>query len=290
MIQMEHGQAATLRGLEILKGLGCDVRILQMEGAKDPDEYVIKYGTGRFNLLIDNAISLVEFKVKVLKDKFDLENTNDKIKFLQEIAKILSMVESQIELEIYIDKIAKEYVISKEAIYSEIKKIKSKDLEKNKENNVKVKPKMIKKESNIDEATKKKENLIIYLILNYDKEITNIIRSNLIEEDFKFEINKNIIKKIYELIDTGKSTLNILDYFEDEETINHLTMLMADDYEITDVNKCIDDIINSYNKDRLINRRNEILQLIDNEKLTKEEIATLETELSNIIIKLAKIK
>ncbi|MCI8965677.1 MAG: hypothetical protein HFJ43_04970 [Clostridia bacterium] len=287
---MEHGQAATLRGLEILKGLGCDVRILQMEGAKDPDEYVIKYGTGRFNLLIDNAISLVEFKVKVLKDKFDLENTNDKIKFLQEIAKILSMVESQIELEIYIDKIAKEYVISKEAIYSEIKKIKSKDLEKNKENNVKVKPKMIKKESNIDEATKKKENLIIYLILNYDKEITNIIRSNLIEEDFKFEINKNIIKKIYELIDTGKSTLNILDYFEDEETINHLTMLMADDYEITDVNKCIDDIINSYNKDRLINRRNEILQLIDNEKLTKEEIATLETELSNIIIKLAKIK
>lgn len=287
---MEHGQAATLRGLEILKGLGCDVRILQMEGAKDPDEYVIKYGTGRFNLLIDNAISLVEFKVKVLKDKFDLENTNDKIKFLQEIAKILSMVESQIELEIYIDKIAKDYVISKEAIYSEIKKIKSKDLEKNKENNVKVKPKMIKKESNIDEATKKKENLIIYLILNYDKEITNIIRSNLIEEDFKFEINKNIIKKIYELIDTGKSTSNVLDYFEDEGTINHLTMLMADDYEITDVNKCIDDIINSYNKDRLINRRNEILQLIDNEKLTKEEIATLETELSNIIIKLAKIK
>lgn len=287
---MEHGQAATLRGLEILKGLGCDVRILQMEGAKDPDEYVIKYGTGRFNLLIDNAISLVEFKVKVLKDKFDLENTNDKIKFLQEIAKILSMVESQIELEIYIDKIAKDYVISKEAIYSEIKKIKSKDLENEKENDIKVKPVVIKKEYNVDEATKKKENLIIYLILNYDKEITNIIRSNLIEEDFKFEINKNIIKKIYELIDNGKSTSNVLDYFEDEGTINHLTMLMADDYEITDVNKCIDDIINSYNKDRLINRRNEILQLIDNEKLTKEEIATLETELSNIIIKLAKIK
>ena len=58
-----------MRGLEILKGLGCDVRILQMEGAKDPDEYVIKYGSGRFKLLIDQAISLVEFKVKVLKQK-----------------------------------------------------------------------------------------------------------------------------------------------------------------------------------------------------------------------------
>ena len=62
------GQAATMRGLEILKNIGCDVRILQMEGAKDPDEYVIKYGNGRFNLLVDNAISLVEFKVKVLKN------------------------------------------------------------------------------------------------------------------------------------------------------------------------------------------------------------------------------
>ena len=57
------GEAATLRGLEILNNMGCDLRILQMEGAKDPDEYVIKYGTGQFNLLVEKAISLVEFKI-----------------------------------------------------------------------------------------------------------------------------------------------------------------------------------------------------------------------------------
>ena len=114
------GQAATMRGLEILKNLGCDIRILQMEGAKDPDEYVIKYGSGGFNLLVENAISLVEFKIKVLRNSFNLDNTNDKIKFLQEIAKILAPVESQIEQEIYIDNISREYKISKEAIYAEI--------------------------------------------------------------------------------------------------------------------------------------------------------------------------
>ena len=59
-----------------------------MEGAKDPDEYVIKYGNGRFNLLVENAISLVEFKVKVLKNSLNLEHVNDKIKFLKETAKI----------------------------------------------------------------------------------------------------------------------------------------------------------------------------------------------------------
>ena len=65
---------------------------------------------------------------------------------------------------------------------------------------------------------------------------------------------------------------------------------MADDYQIVDVNKCIDDIINSYNKERLVNRRNEILQLIDSGEVTKEESASLESELNNIIVRLARMK
>ena len=101
----QAGQNATLRGLEILNNLGCDIRILQMEGAKDPDEFVIKYGNVRFKKLIDEAISLIEFKVKVLKNNLDLENVNDKIKFLNEIAKILSTVTNRMEQEVYIDKI-----------------------------------------------------------------------------------------------------------------------------------------------------------------------------------------
>ena len=127
------GQAATMRGLEILKNLGCDVRILQMEGAKDPDEYVIKFGSGGFNLLIEKAISFIEFKIKVLKKQYNLDNTNDKIKFLQEIAKVLLSIDSQIELEIQIDNISRDYGISKEAIYAEVNKIKYNNKTKEKE-------------------------------------------------------------------------------------------------------------------------------------------------------------
>ena len=286
------GQAATLRGLEILRNLGCDVRILQMEGAKDPDEYVIKYGTGRFNLLIDNAISLVEFKVKVLKNKFDLDNTNDKIKFLQEIAKVLSEVESQIELEIYVEKIANEYSISKEAIYSEINKIKYANTSKQKElENVIRRAKPVKV-SKVDDSVIKKENVVIYLLLNYPEESTEKIRNNLLETDFKYETNKKIINKLYELIDKKeKISSEVLNYFaDDDEITSHMTMLMADDYEIGDVDKCIDDIINSYNKERLIDRRNDIIQSLESNELTKEEKASLEKELSSIVMKLARMK
>ena len=100
------GQSATMRGLDILNNLGCDLRILQLEGAKDPDEFVIKYGTGRFNMLVDNAISLVEFKIKMLKQNMTLNGTNDKIKFLKEIAKIFSDLDNKMEQEIYIEKVA----------------------------------------------------------------------------------------------------------------------------------------------------------------------------------------
>ena len=286
------GQAATLRGLEILRNLGCDVRILQMEGAKDPDEYVIKYGTGRFNLLIDNAISLVEFKVKILKNKFDLDNTNDKIKFLQEIAKVLSEVDSQIELEIYVEKIANEYSISKEAIYSEVNKIKYANTAKKEEPEKIIRKKQISKKSKVDDSIIKKENVVIYLLLNYPEKATEKIRSNLFESDFKYDINKKIINKLYELIDNKeKISSEVLNYFtDDDEITSHITMLMADDYEIGDVDKCIDDIINSYNKDRLIDRRNDIIQSLENDELTKEEKASLEKELSSIVMKLARMK
>lgn len=286
------GQAATLRGLEILRNLGCDVRILQMEGAKDPDEYVIKYGTGRFNLLIDNAISLVEFKVKVLKNKFDLDNTNDKIKFLQEIAKVLSEVDSQIELEIYVEKIANEYSISKEAIYSEVNKIKYANTAKKEEPEKIIRKKQISKKSKVDDSIIKKENVVIYLLLNYPEKVTEKIRSNLFESDFKYDINKKIMNKLYELIDNKeKISSEVLNYFtDDDEITSHITMLMADDYEIGDVDKCIDDIINSYNKDRLIDRRNDIIQSLENDELTKEEKASLEKELSSIVMKLARMK
>ena len=53
---MELGQTAILRSIEILQNMGCDMRVLQMEGAKDPDEYVIKYGNVRFQNLMEKAL------------------------------------------------------------------------------------------------------------------------------------------------------------------------------------------------------------------------------------------
>lgn len=288
------GQAAILRGMEILQNLGCDIRVLQIEGAKDPDEYVLKYGPERFQKCVDNAISLVEFKVKVLLKELNIENTNDKIKFLNENAKILAKVTNQMEREIYVDKIAKEYKISKEAIYAEVNKLMYKDNQGSKKLEKRVVTMVPKeeKENSVSDAVLKRENLVIYLLINeyskcYEK-IKNLITLNYIQDD----TNKQILKKMYEEFEKGNSnTSQLLDWFQDEKVISHITEIMAGDFEITDVNKAIDDLISIYEKEKLINRRNEILKKLESvSEAGSEEVKELEKELNDIILKLAKIK
>lgn len=284
------GQAATLRGLEILQNIGCDVRILQISGAKDPDEYVIKYGPERFLKCVEQAISLVEFKVKMLKQNLNLENINDKIKFLNEVAKILANVTNSIERELYIEKIAAEYKVSKESIYGEVNKLM---YAKNTGEKILEKPiikKEVKKEKpKIDEAIVKRENLIIYLLINYPQESYSKIKNIVLEQDIKLEANQKIFKKMYEEIEKGNINIDILNCFEEEDIINHISAIMSYDFEISDLNKCIEDIANTYEKEKLINRRQEILESLKNaQNLSSEELSNLEDELSNIVIKLKK--
>lgn len=289
------GQAATLRGLEILQNLGCDIRILQIEGAKDPDEFVVKYGPERFQMYVDKAISLVEFKVKMLKNNLNLDNVNDKIKFLNEVARILAKVSNSMEREVYVDKISLEYKVSKEAIYGEINKI----LYANNKTEQKLEKKVttIKSNSNIvqeqqiDDKTKRTEALVIYLLVNYQEKSFDKLKKLIENNVIKIERNKTIINKLYEEHEKGNINIdNMLNLFEDENTINYLSGIMSSDFEITDIDKGIDDVIATYRKEVLVQRRNQILGQLDNSNLTKEEIANLETELNGIIIKLAKMK
>lgn len=287
----EAGLSAKMRALDILQNMGCDIRILQMEGAKDPDEYIIKYGNVRFLGLIDKALSVIEFKVKVLKRNLNLENTNDKIKFLNEIAKLIAKIDNNMEREVYIEKIAKEYEISKEAIYAEVNKL---SYSGNKSEKIleKAKPVIkhkIQEESNVSEAVKRRENTILSILLMGDLNIFQIIKQNINPEDFRDNLNKQIAKKLYEEFEKGNSNINgILDELSEEEQ-SHVTMIMADDYEIEDVEKAIDDIMQAYEKEKLNERKFQILEELETQ-LDSNKKKELEKELSEVIIKLAKIK
>ena len=283
------GQAATMRGLEILKNVGCDVRILQMEGAKDPDEYVIKYGNGRFNMLVENAISLIEFKTKTLKNELDLNNVSDKIKFLKETAKLLTTVESKIEKELYIDKISAEYDISKEALYAEINKLGNKNtgskvLERT--------PRTVIKKENIEKKLIEREKTIIALLLQEQEKAYNEMKNEIKQEDFKSEINRKILKKLYEEFEKGNSNINdVINYFsEDEEAMSRLTEVLAEEYKIKNDDKAIRNAINTYKIEKLDNRKMELLEKEQIPNLSPEEKKKIIEEINKIIIAKKLIK
>lgn len=260
-----------------------------MEGAKDPDEYVIKYGNGRFNLLVDNAISLIEFKIKVMKKNLDLDNVSDKIKFLKETAKLLTTVDSKLEQELYIDKIAKEYNISKEALYAEINKI------TNKRVSAKVlerKPRTAINKEDIDKKLIEREKAIIALLLQEKEKAYEQIKTEIKVEDFKSEINRKILKKMYEEYETGNSNINnVLNSFaEDEEAMSRITEVMAEEYQIEDDDKAVRNVINTYKIEKLDNRKLELLAKQQMPGLSNEEQEKIIQEISKIIIEKKLIK
>ena len=151
--------------------------------------------------------------------------------------------------------------------------------------------KIEEKNEKIDEATIKREKMLIYILVSYPDEsfskLKDIVSNNLI----KVETHKHILKKLYEEYEKGNINNDILDYFDDTEIINYLSGIMAYDFEIKDINKCIDDLISIYTKEILINRRNEIVKNLENtQSMSSGDVQALERELNDIIIKLAKIK
>lgn len=285
------GQQAIIRGMEILKSMDIDIRILQISGAKDPDEYVLKFGPEKMVKAMDEAISAIEFKIKVLRANLDLNNVNDKVKFLTEIAKILSNVDNNIEREVYIDRISKVYEISKNAIVSEVDKLLYRSLAgvtKFEKSNIVLKD---TQDSKIDVATRKREGMVVYLLVDYTKvafdKIKNVVDLDLI----KSEKNKKIIGILYERINLNNLPENIISLFEDEDDINYVSGILSYDFEISDVNKAIEDIEKAYYKEKLISLRNElILKLENNNDAEEADKKEIENELTNVILELTKMK
>ena len=266
------GQQAIIRGMEILKSMDIDIRILQISGAKDPDEYVLKFGPEKMLKAMDEAISAIEFKIKVLRTNLDLNNVNDKVKFLTEIAKILSNVDNNIEREVYIDRISKVYEISKNAIVSEVDKLLYRSLAgvtKFEKSNIVLKD---TQDSKIDVATRKREGMVVYLLVDYTKaafdKIKNVVDLDLI----KSEKNKKIIGILYERIDLNNLPENIISLFEDEDDINYVSGILSYDFEISDVNKAIEDIEKVYYKEKLISLRNELILKLENNNIATIKI------------------
>ena len=125
------GVNATMRAIPILKKEGLKVKVLQLEGAKDPDEYMKEHGNEKMQALLQESKSDTWFKIHRLEGQYDTKNTDQKIMFLQEVSSVIGGLESSIEQDIYISEIANKYDMTNSALEAEVKKYYNRSLSTN---------------------------------------------------------------------------------------------------------------------------------------------------------------
>ena len=116
----EAGQNATKRAIPILEKAGLQVKVLQMRDAKDPDEFLKKFGADRFKLLLEESSNRVEYQLNAIRRKYDLRDDDQKVKYLQESAELISALSSSVQREVYGNRVAEAAGISTDAMKLEV--------------------------------------------------------------------------------------------------------------------------------------------------------------------------
>ncbi len=116
----EAGQKATQKALRLFDNSPIKVTVLQMQGAKDPDEYLQKFGADSFNMLLDGAHNAIEHALLQCKNKFNLAIDDNRVAYLKEAANLLAGKLTQIERDVYAGRLAEETNVSKTAVLAQI--------------------------------------------------------------------------------------------------------------------------------------------------------------------------
>ena len=114
------GQNATKRAIPILEKAGIQVKVLQLRDAKDPDEFLKKFGPDRFKILLEESSNRVEYQLNAILKKYDLRDDDQKVKYLQESAELICTLSSSVQREVYSGRVAETAKISMEAMKLEV--------------------------------------------------------------------------------------------------------------------------------------------------------------------------
>ncbi len=139
------GQKANMRGLEILKSEGIDVRVVPLPDGLDPDDVIKKLGAEEYRKCLDSAMPLIDYKMKVARMGYDLNKPEDKVKYVGDALKVVRSAESAAERELLLKNLRDETGISFEALSRDLQQVPAERQERNEE-----KPKMAEDSADVN--------------------------------------------------------------------------------------------------------------------------------------------
>lgn len=241
------GELAALRSLDMFIEEGMSVKVACLPKGYDPDLFVRKNGIAAFRQLIENSINLFEYKMKVLTNKFNLKNIEDKAKIAQEMLFTINKFKNAVIISEYVRRLSDILKIKEEALLVELGKVKP-------ENSNKILAPNLKDAVDLMNPT---EMLLIRLMLE-ENELIHKIREHLTPDDFQDSSAARIVSLMFDLIGQGKNVeiSMLLNHFDDAKKLKCLCS-SAFEQEVTleHKEKVVEDCIKTLKRKKLINDR-----------------------------------
>ncbi|MGM0445457.1 MAG: DNA primase [Bacillota bacterium] len=268
------GEKATIRGLDILKEVNLEVKVIKLPDNTDPDDYIKNNGTENFKSLMKNANNLIEFKINRIIDTKEEYNVDERINMSKKVLEVLSEIKDPIERDVYLNKAADILNIDKNAMKQALISYNQKNKQENTNKN-RIKEKGSKKEL---------ENLN-YIDLFLKTLIDNPNRINYVKDEVSSNYFKGVYKKVYELIiEKGKDirNLNIEKDIKNKKLIKYLMILTVKERQKVSESKfeaLIDVIKTDYQK----RAKNDLYNKLRDSEVSLSELNNLLRDYHNLI-------
>lgn len=236
----DAGQSAAKRAIPLLSEAGIEVSVLKMKDAKDPDEYIKKFGAAKFKLLVEGSRGKFDFLCDTVLKKYDISIPDEKVRAAHEICEIIAGFYSDVERSVYISKAAERLSIEEKSIRTDTERIRKKKIrEEDGERMRKIISDTSGYTDNINRErvgntrAAKAEETIIGLILLYPELFSKAVSEEwaLCPEDFKTSFGRRIFGALEKL--GGKADIGVLaaDFSVDE--ISRITDMQRKRAELT---------------------------------------------------------
>lgn len=211
----EAGRKAADKAMSLLSHVGVETKIIKLEGAKDPDEYIKKYGAEAFKKVLDGSVGQIDFKLNSVLTKYNLDNPDDKLKAIDECCKIIASMYSEIKRDVYVQRLSQLTKINPESINAGISRALRKE---NKMQKVVNRENVQKRTLHFDDRINQQavtcpvaveiEERILGILLLFPEHFSGC--DSITEEDFVTDFSRSVFKALSEIYSDNSSDISAL--------------------------------------------------------------------------------
>ena len=238
------GELATLRGLELFLEEGLEVKIVRLSEGHDPDSYLRQFGIEKFRQALSNAKSLFEYRLALLKEKFDAGSLDGKVKIANEMVSLFSKVQNEILRSAWIKELAQTLRLSEESLQAEMRKgegrVRSFKEERPAESKTEFQP---------------VEKLLIGLLVD-DPELVPQAKAHISEADFQSHQTRSLARRLFETPGAAVNAAQWINVYKDDpDFVRLISLACAEMDAVLDKKKTFEDCISWIKRSRIKTER-----------------------------------